>query len=89
MKSFWVGTWNILDNLFPNLPVKKGYVIYAYFVHYSVEFYFDLLPFMIFTLYNIDYILNIVYYHVYSHSKQLELSIQFMFSHNRDFRSVC
>jgi len=45
--------------------------------------------FMIFTLYNIDYILNIVYYHVYNHSKQLELSIQFMFSCNRDFHSAC
>jgi len=71
------------------VPVKTGYVIYAWFVHYSVEFYFSIWPFMIFTLYNIDYILNIVYYHVYNHSKQLELSVQFMFSCNRDFHSSC
>ena len=44
---------------------------------------------MIFTLYNIDYILKIVYYHVYNHSKQFELLIQFMFSCNRDFHSAC
>ena len=50
----------------------------------SVEFYVGILPFVIFNLYNVSYILNIVYYHVYNHSKQLELSVQFMFSRNRD-----